>query len=280
MNSQNTKSDIFIPLLSAVAMSFISISFTIIALYFAIPDEKLFTDSLPIAIGTSGVLPILFGFPVVKYFRFQQQKIEHINNELNKILRFDTLTNVLTRKTFFNETEAKINASTKGVSHAALFIDIDHFKKLNDTFGHALGDKTLKIVGQVLNENLRENNISGRLGGEEFAIYFNNVSESQIQLIAYQILTSYESAAKAVDAQTTNSTLSIGAVISHQVDNIDSLLVHADQLLYQAKANGRNQIVFKNIDVDTVASSNIVESIVRKPRKNGTSSPAPSISAA
>lgn len=280
MNFQTTKSDILYPLTIAIAMSPISVGITVIILYFTISDQGFFYNSLPIAVAIAFILPIIFGFPLVRYFIFQQRKIEQINDELSRILRFDNLTGILTRKAFFNETVAKINAGSKDASHAALFLDIDQFKKLNDTFGHALGDKVLKLAGEVLNKNLTKDDVFGRLGGEEFVIFLSDASENQVQLIAYKVLNAYKTATKIVDGHTTKSTLSIGAAISKDVKNIDSLLAHADQLLYQAKSSGRNQIVFKNIDVDTIVSNNIVDSIVRKPRKNKTNPPTQVINAA
>jgi diguanylate cyclase (GGDEF)-like protein len=123
--------------------------------------------------------------------------------------------------------------------------DIDFFKHINDTFGHATGDMVLQRVSQTIKDSLRDSDIAGRIGGEEFAIV---LVQTPIDTNGYEVAERLRLAIESTvivldDGQEVPLTISIGAVEPiYPHDTLPTLLQRADQLLYKAKRNGRNQV--------------------------------------
>jgi diguanylate cyclase (GGDEF)-like protein len=127
---------------------------------------------------------------------------------------------------------------------AALMFDLDHFKKINDQFGHATGDSALIVFAQTLTANLRSTDVLGRLGGEEFAAILPNMNADEALAAADRVRRAFMEAAKQIDGHPVLATLSAGvAVTTDSTLSIDGLLSRADEALYAAKAGGRNRVV-------------------------------------
>ena len=121
--------------------------------------------------------------------------------------------------------------------------DLDRFKSINDTYGHALGDRVLRLFGEVAQANLRSSDLVGRLGGEEFAMLLADANGDNAYLVAERIRSAFETAAMTIDDQPVEATISIGvAVIQHPTQDLATLLEQADQALYRAKNGGRNRV--------------------------------------
>ena len=126
-----------------------------------------------------------------------------------------------------------------------LFFDIDHFKQVNDDYGHAAGDCVLKAVADDLARNIRSFDFVGRWGGEEFIILLVNIDSRDILIeTADRFRMLVESSHIAIQDKRIQVTVSVGVTISHKDDTIDSLLNRADNLMYESKRNGRNRITF------------------------------------
>jgi diguanylate cyclase (GGDEF)-like protein len=124
-----------------------------------------------------------------------------------------------------------------------LLIDLDHFKSVNDRFGHAVGDHVLQIFARTATETLRASDVVGRLGGEEFAALLHDVSRDKAVALAEAIRTAFAQATLEVDGYPAEATLSIGIVFSVDgASNLPDLLAQADHALYCAKENGRNRV--------------------------------------
>jgi diguanylate cyclase (GGDEF)-like protein len=129
----------------------------------------------------------------------------------------------------------------RGEPVTMLMFDLDHFKSVNDRFGHATGDGVLRLFAQSLRKSTRTSDIVGRLGGEEFAAMIAEPMET-VPRIAERIRASFEAAGAVVDAKVIRATVSIGAATSYAaVPDIDALLLRADAALYRAKNDGRNR---------------------------------------
>jgi diguanylate cyclase (GGDEF)-like protein len=131
-----------------------------------------------------------------------------------------------------------------------LVLDLDHFKAINDTYGHGFGDIVLKDVANSLKEEIRESDILARFGGEEFVIAFTDIDSKKGKLFAERIRKRVASLDWKVQGQEVKITTSIGVhclmgeALKQDNLDIDALLNLADQALYAAKAKGRNRVVF------------------------------------
>jgi diguanylate cyclase (GGDEF)-like protein/PAS domain S-box-containing protein len=176
-----------------------------------------------------------------------EEKIRLLNAELGQLAITDYLTNLYNRRYFMQRGDKEFKRS-KRHKHplALLMLDIDEFKKVNDIYGHEVGDLALRQVATVLKSSLRETDILGRIGGEEFAALLPNTALRDAFVLAERIRRTMESASfQTLDANTLLTiTISIGAaVFTNEMSDIDDLLRNADAALYQAKSNGRNCVM-------------------------------------
>jgi diguanylate cyclase (GGDEF)-like protein len=130
----------------------------------------------------------------------------------------------------------------RGGAVTILMFDLDHFKSINDRFGHGTGDNVLREFAKAASSGLRASDIIGRLGGEEFALILAEPMPIG-RLIAERIRSGFEKTGAKSAGHVINATVSVGAATSHEpVTNIDALLARADAALYRAKRHGRNRL--------------------------------------
>ncbi|MDK2968258.1 sensor domain-containing diguanylate cyclase [Lacrimispora sp.] len=166
--------------------------------------------------------------------------ILHIRKKEEKRLQKDYLTGVYTRETAKKLVEHGLKAGGKNRFYACMFLDIDDFKKINDTFGHHKGDLVLVQAGQILNSCTRQEDVIVRFGGDEFCIWLYGMrGRKQPEAIAQRIINAFRLSGK-VHA-------SIGiTLIEENETEYDAILKRADQALYQAKGKGKNQFAVYN----------------------------------
>jgi diguanylate cyclase (GGDEF)-like protein len=155
----------------------------------------------------------------------------------------DHLTGLLSRGAFMDNALALCAKQAKrGEPVAMLMFDLDHFKSINDRFGHSVGDHTLRLFGQVVRASTRLDDIIGRFGGEEFIAIVPGGLESASK-IAERVRSGFEVAGVTVATHRVGATVSIGAATSYDaVTTIDGLIAQADAALYRAKHDGRNRV--------------------------------------
>lgn len=134
--------------------------------------------------------------------------------------------------------EARRNQTTLGV----IFIDIDHFKSINDRYGHKVGDIALKMVAHTLVNAMRSYDFLGRWGGEEFIALLPNMNDRQLRFFAERLRALVEKSSANISEGELVVTVSIGGTIAGAESDIESAVVHADRLMYQSKAEGRNRV--------------------------------------
>ncbi len=122
-----------------------------------------------------------------------------------------------------------------------LAFDLDHFKSINDRFGHAVGDDVIKLFAAVASRNVRVNDFIARLGDEEFAVIISGTLDEGI-LVAERLRVAFETAGRTVAGRYVGATVSVGVAAHPAPTNIDALLARADEALYAAKAAGRNRV--------------------------------------
>ena len=163
---------------------------------------------------------------------------DEIKNKANK----DHLTGLYNRRYLFNiGNEIYNDCKTKNKVFAIAIIDIDNFKRINDTYGHDIGDIALKEVSVILNKNISSNGLISRLGGEEFCICFYNRNEDEIKELLEYIRKDFEKNVIEIKDIQLKYTISIGCSFDFGL-NMDAMIKNADEYLYEAKKDGRNII--------------------------------------
>jgi len=167
--------------------------------------------------------------------------------ELEKLALLDPLTKVGNRQYADRAITNQLSELQRyGWSFGILFIDIDHFKEINDTYGHESGDVVLRIVAQTIQSGLRTFNIISRWGGEEFLVLAVNVTEAQLRAIGERLRLLIQNSRVMIKNAPVQVTISLGATIARKEDTAESLLQRADQLMYQSKHQGRNKLTVEN----------------------------------
>ena len=176
----------------------------------------------------------------------------------------DPLTGIANRRSFMQDaTQLAKRHRASPRPTAVLLIDLDHFKSINDRFGHALGDRALEIFADTARHSVRSSDLLGRLGGEEFAAVLSDTSRDKAVMVAERIRASFAQAAIEIDNRPLGATVSIGLVYCEDAAlDVPGLLVQADQALYCAKENGRNRVevaslemMLRRKDADAAAAS-------------------------
>jgi len=155
----------------------------------------------------------------------------------------DALTGVANRGAFMAYAGEALRRSLQGDLPLSMIIfDLDYFKRINDSFGHAVGDGVLRRFGETARSVLREDDRLGRIGGEEFAVILPDTSLGSAFIIADRIRAAFEGDGRFVDGHAVNATVSAGVTTAHPDSTVDSILAAADEGLYRAKQNGRNRV--------------------------------------
>ncbi|MDF1617940.1 sensor domain-containing diguanylate cyclase [Petrocella sp. FN5] len=166
--------------------------------------------------------------------------------ELREIAYRDQLTGLPNRRFLDENLMYQMEMARKlDVSVGIAFIDIDFFKKVNDTYGHLMGDETLKVLAKTLTKGLRTSDIVGRWGGEEFILILPNSDSISLEVLCEKLRMLVENSS--VDRSNTDLkiTISIGATIMRKSDTLESIINRADCLLYESKENGRNRVTIR-----------------------------------
>ncbi|MGR6466638.1 GGDEF domain-containing protein [Rhizobium sp. PAMB 3182] len=209
------------------------------------------------------VCPLLIAWPVSAFQFSQQARLRRMRNELRiahadlkqahrdlyERSRIDQMTGAMNRETFFATVDAR---SRSGGPESLVYIDVDHFKSINDTYGHHAGDEALRRIATAIRTVLDEEALWGRIGGEEFAVFLPRIGHAAACRTAEDIRASVEKLSLALDDAAVSLTVSIGLVTVSERFDIAHAAREADKRLYRAKRAGRNCII-ADLD-DTVAA--------------------------
>jgi diguanylate cyclase (GGDEF)-like protein len=176
----------------------------------------------------------------MSYFK----RMRDYNMRLQDLASHDPLTRVFNAGAYYRACDQQIHASQRvNQSFAVLFIDLDHFKSINDTYGHAVGDDVLRAVAQTLQTAVRRSDIVGRIGGEEFSVFLPNTQVQGAQQLAETLRLAIESIHIEVDGVRLKITASIGVAVKRfDQETMQAIQQHADQAMYEAKRGGRNRV--------------------------------------
>ncbi len=172
------------------------------------------------------------------------QSLENVNKLLEKQATTDYLTGIYNRIKFNQSLVLEMSRAERYSSPLALIIfDIDHFKKINDTYGHSAGDDALRLIAKIVALNIRKTDIFARWGGEEFVIQAPGVSLAEAVKFADKLRSKIE---KYDFKYPEKITISIGVTVFQSGDSSTTLVNRADEALYDAKKSGRNQVRYSN----------------------------------
>lgn len=182
---------------------------------------------------------LFVGMPLIAFFLAVTLFQIRLQRKLWRLSRRDPLTGLHNRRSFF-ELITKIRANDgRGI---LLLIDADHFKAVNDTFGHLAGDRCLQSIAYTIKRGVRREDVVGRIGGEEFAVYLRATTRGQAKVIGERL--TLPITFRGEDDRPLSVTLSIGAVVATHGESLDALFARADKALYEAKLEGRARIIF------------------------------------
>jgi diguanylate cyclase (GGDEF)-like protein len=174
-----------------------------------------------------------------------QDELKRSNELLKELSNTDPLTSLSNRRFLMETLEREfLRASRKNDPLSLVLVDIDHFKKVNDTYGHQEGDKVLVEVAALLQSMVRRYHIAARYGGEEFVIVLSETSLAHATLFAerYRLAVQNISFGGALKGITITVSLGVATYPARRVDCVDSLFRQADEALYRAKQRGRNRV--------------------------------------
>lgn len=186
------------------------------------------------------ILPIVLGGPMVFYHLMRHQQLKLANQKLHELASTDWLTACLNRRAFTHEVTDHLRDIGEG---AFLVIDADHFKVINDHYGHDRGDEVLQLMAATIKANLREGDLVGRIGGEEFGVYLKGANLQSAQIVAERIRRAIERATFMPDGAAHPLSVSVGGAFYDTPISFSDLFRIADQTLYGAKQSGRNRVI-------------------------------------
>jgi diguanylate cyclase (GGDEF)-like protein len=202
------------------------------------------------------ICPLAIAWPASAYTFWQGEKLKGAHRDLarahaelaaahrrleEKASR-DTMTGMLNRESFFGVLDGSRRKTDRG---ALLIIDADHFKKINDSYGHLTGDRALLEIAAAISSGVRAGDVLGRIGGEEFGAFLVGASDQEAIRVAERIRRAVEMIRfQPAEGRMLPLTVSIGGTRCRRDANVSELMRAADTRLYEAKGNGRNRAIF------------------------------------
>jgi diguanylate cyclase (GGDEF)-like protein len=185
------------------------------------------------------VIPLLLAPPIAYDAVLKRQKITDLNQQLQVSLDHDLLTQTKSRKFLFERYEW-VTRDEAAFPLAVMQIDADHFKRINDSYGHMIGDRALQHLAAVLQSVCRAEDVVCRIGGEEFAMVMPGMSDRAARAVALRVLDRLNNSAISTSDGPISVRASIGITLQQSGENLVAALERADRGLYRAKEKGRN----------------------------------------
>jgi diguanylate cyclase (GGDEF)-like protein len=222
---------------------------TLLSVFFSLSLYLIIANLLKDHIYLSGIvasmlIPALIAPWFSWYFVKSFMKLHRLELEMRELATFDSLTKVYTRKMFFENAKNIFELNKRDKKpFSVLYIDLDNFKPINDTFGHHIGDEVLKVFGKILLENKRKSDIVGRTGSEEFAIVLPQTNQFDAYEYAEKIRIKVSEINLEYEDVKLNFTISIGVASYNRNKTLKEIFTYADESLYKAKKEAKNKVV-------------------------------------
>jgi diguanylate cyclase (GGDEF)-like protein len=179
---------------------------------------------------------------LVRAVQRREEMLVEVNRKLEELSQLDPLTNLYNRRHLFARIETELARVRRGHPLALVMLDLDRFKKVNDTQGHLRGDVLLKEIATALGSTTRTTDVTGRYGGDEFVVVLPDTDAAQAQRVAERLAASVRAASSRFDAGPP-VTASVGVALADGSDTVAALLRRADENAYRAKLGGGDRVV-------------------------------------
>ncbi|MBZ9601702.1 GGDEF domain-containing protein [Phyllobacterium chamaecytisi] len=210
-------------------------------------------DRLDVALIVTTIIVIIVSVPLGAFLVGLNYRLKQTALRLDLALRKDDLTGLSNRNEFYMQAQKQIALCDREKSAGAvLYIDADHFKSINDRYGHAVGDGVLQEIGILIRSTIGEWDFAARFGGEEFAIFLTGADLGKADWISHRVLTGVRDISKYLGISDLDVTVSVGISIHRPGQDLEEALVAADKCLYAAKNQGRNRIVHADESPPTI----------------------------
>ena len=235
---------------TVIVITVFSILFSVIlssVISYSIIGPEFIVRSILIAITIPLIVAPLCAWPLMGLL----MKIDSLEKKMRNLATYDSLTGLLSRQAFIQNAKSFIDfAQREQIPFSVIALDLDRFKKINDSYGHAAGDEILKHFATATQIILRKGDLIGRIGGEEFAILLPNTSQADADTLAVRLHQTIRESTIAYGHASITYSVSMGLVslLGKETDAIEDILNRADQSLYLAKENGRDCTVTFNAD--------------------------------
>jgi diguanylate cyclase (GGDEF)-like protein len=185
------------------------------------------------------------GGPLCAFLVSWNHRLKQMTGELDTAFRKDGMTGLFTRHEFYLRVGHFIQSGNPVLSAGAiLYVDVDHFKQVNDRYGHALGDDILLDMGILIRDMMGRRDVGARFGGEEFAVFLADADYGQAAWVANRILAGCRAVKRPAGDRDVSVTVSIGVAFHTPGQTLEQLVDSADQCLFRAKDQGRDRIVY------------------------------------
>lgn len=218
---------------------------------------------------TSGILGLIIGsflsYIYTNKITNYENSLKQQNSSLSVLASTDYLTGVMNRRMFNEISERYFQTAQKNeLSLTLLLLDLDHFKKVNDSYGHQAGDQLLKRFVKTLERILNKSDIFARIGGEEFAILLSQINSDDAYILSERIRNEIENDFVTYEGQDIRVTTSIGISENREKDTVfEDIFLRADMALYRAKHEGRNRTCYTGFSNDDVqCSHSMIDNVV------------------
>jgi diguanylate cyclase (GGDEF)-like protein len=228
-----------VTILVTLAIVVASLLFTSIALF--LHDGAVTRFSLFLA----ALAPAIIAPPIIVMFARLLVRIARMEEHMRDLATYDALTGLLSRHAIFEKAQALVDVALRSEAPlGVLFLDMDHFKDVNDTYGHETGDRVLQETALLIEAVKRKSDLAGRLGGEEFLVVLPETDASGAERMAEKLRLAVGEQRFRTEGSSFSVTVSIGASILEPwgPEDLDALITRADTAMYVSKANGRNRV--------------------------------------
>ncbi|WP_196260520.1 GGDEF domain-containing protein [Pelagibacterium limicola] len=192
---------------------------------------------------TAAVLPIFLGGPITFYLSLQNAQLQAAYRRLEAAAARDSLTSCLNHGAFVAQANEFLHGAEAGEARGALLVvDADYFKSVNDRFGHHIGDAALRQIAARIQGAVREGDLVGRLGGEEFGVLLPGASHTLAETIAESIRRAVQTIEFEIEGSRFSLSVSVGGAVFEQKVEYGQLFRFADKRLYKVKNSGRNNV--------------------------------------